>query len=174
MQLASSYVRAGRSARVLDLGCGLGYSSLWLADAAGRNGDVIAIDNDPDHIDEARRLAERAGLGARIRYVVGNVAEVLPTLSGPFDAVHDDAWFASAPAHLDAMIDRLRAGGVLTMPNWFLLVDAISGHPRENWERFAGPAWAADTLAYAAQLAARRDLSVNWITEPPLGVAVKL
>lgn len=173
MQLAASYVRTGNATNVLDLGCGLGYSTLWLADAAGKAGTVIGIDADGTHISLARRYADEASLGNRIEYVVGNVADVLQGLPGPFDAVHDDAWFAARPTHLDLMISRLRPGGVLTMPNWFLLVDAVSGNPRNNWEQFAGSTWASDSRAYAEQLVRRRDLSVNWITDPPLGVAVK-
>ncbi len=174
MQLAASYVRAANARSVLDLGCGLGYSTLWLAQAVGPTGEVIGIDGDEGHIEEARSLADEAGLGDRIRYVTGQVGEVLPTLVGPFDAVHDDAWFASAPLHLEAMLELLRPGGLLTMPNWFLLADAISGQPRNDWSQFAGPSWAEDTLRYAQQLADRRDVSVNWITEPPLGVGVKV
>ncbi len=173
MQLAASFVRTNNATTVLDLGCGLGYSTLWLADVAGTSGRVIGIDADEGHISEARRLAEDSGLGDRIQFVVGEVADVLSGLSDEFDAVHDDAWFASTPRHLDVMISRLRSGGVLTMPNWFLLVDAISGEPRNTWEPFAGPTWAADSRAYAEQLAHRNDLSVNWITDPPLGVGVK-
>lgn len=59
------------------------------------------------------------------------------------------------------------------MANWFLLVDALTGDPRNDWERFAGADWAADTVAYARQLADRDDLDVNWITTPPVGVAIK-
>ena len=50
------------------------------------------------------------------------------------------------------------------MPNWLLLVDALTGDPRNDWERFAGP----------RRLARRRDLAVSWTIRPPLGVAVKL
>jgi predicted O-methyltransferase YrrM len=99
---------------------------------------------------------------------------VLRTIEGPVDAVHDDAWFASAPPHLETMLGLLRPGGLLTMPNWFLLVDALTGAPRNDWERFAGPTWADDALDYAKRLAARRDLAVSWTICPPLGVAVKL
>ncbi len=173
MQLAASYMRAANARNVLDLGCGLGYSTLWLAEAAGPSGTVVGIDSDAGHIGEARLLAAEAGLEDRIRYEAGEVLDVLPTLAGPFDAVHDDAWFASAPLHLEEMLGLLRPGGLLTMPNWFLLADAITGQPRNAWSQFAGPGWAVDTLRYAQQLADRRDLSVNWIAEPPLGVAVK-
>ena len=47
------------------------------------------------------------------------------------------------------MLSLLRPGGLLTMANWFLLVDVLTGKPRNDWELFAGPAWAKDTLDYA-------------------------
>ncbi len=146
---------------------------MWLADAVGPDGEVIGIDEDGLHIAEAEQIANEAGLSETVSYRAGRVVDVLPVLTGTFDLIHDDAWFASAPDHLESMIGLLRPGGVLTMANWFLLVDALTGEPRNDWERFAGPDWAARTLKYAAQLAARTDLNVNWITKPPLGIATK-
>jgi hypothetical protein len=109
---------------------------------------------------------------------LGSVVERLADLAGGdlFQEVasHDDAWFAKTPDHLEPMIRLLRPGGVLTMANWFLLVDAMTGQPRNDWSAFAGDGWAQDTLEYAQLLAARRDLRVNWIITPPLGIAVKL
>jgi len=47
---------------------------------------------------------------------LGEVAEVLRNIHDPVDAVHDDAWFATAPPDLDTMVGVLRPGGLLTMP----------------------------------------------------------
>ncbi len=168
------FVRTASVGTILDLGCGIGYSTFWLATAAAPGATLIGIDSDPGHIEQAQSACSRLGLDDRVSFIVGDVAEVLRTIDGPVDAVHDDAWFAAAPPHLEMMVSLLRPGGLLTMPNWFLLVDALSGSPRNDWEKFAGPTWAADTIEYAEQLAARRDLAVSWTIRPPLGVAVKL
>jgi predicted O-methyltransferase YrrM len=173
MQLASMFVRAAGARTVLDLGCGFGYSTFWLA-TAGDSTIVTGIESDPGHVEHARAACARLGLDDRVGFVVGEVAEVLHTIDGPVDAIHDDAWFASAPAHLDAMVGLLRPGGLLTMPNWFLLVDALTGTPRNDWEKFAGPAWANEVVDYAKRLADRPDLAVSWTIRPPLGVGVKL
>jgi predicted O-methyltransferase YrrM len=173
MQLAAAFVRAAGARSVLDLGCGIGYSTFWLAEAAGPDGHVTAIDDDATHLDLARRHAARLGLDRRIDFVVGDVAEVLATFDGRVDAVHDDAWFATPPPHLERMLEILRPGGLLTMPNWFLLVDAITGAPRNDWRQWAGDTWAADTIAYAEHLAARPDIAVTWTTTPPLATATK-
>ena len=116
MQLAAMCLRAARLRTILDLGCGIGYSTFWLAEAGGPDATVTGI---------------------------------------------------------DAMLELLRPGGLLTMPNWFLLIDALTGEPRNDWERWAGPTWADDALAYADLLSARQDLAVSWVIQPPLGIAVK-
>ena len=174
LHLVASLARAAGATRALDLGCGLGYSTLWIASALGEGGSVIGIDDDPQHTALAAELAGATDLADRVAYRTGRAADVLPQLDGPYDLIHDDAWFATAPDHLDAVIARLRPGGLLTMVNWFLLVDAITGEPRNDWASFAGPNWADDTRAYAEQLAARTDLDVTWVTTPPIAFATRL
>jgi hypothetical protein len=126
MQHLAALARIADVSRALDLGSGLGYSTLWIASAVSSGGSVIGI---------------------------------------------DDAWFAKTPEHFDAMIALLRPGGLLTMANWFRLVDAISGEPRNEWASFAGPSWRDDVLEYALLMANRSDLSVVWVTRPPIGFA---
>lgn len=173
MAIVGAIARAARAQRILDLGSGLGYSTLWLADSAGPAAHVTGIDADPTHTAEASDIAHGLGFGDRVRYLTGTVADVLPSLTGTYDLIHDDAWFADRPDHLERMVGLLRPGGTLTMANWFLLFDAMTGIARNNWESFAGPGWEARTIAYAEHLAARTDLEVRWITSPPVGIATK-
>lgn len=49
----------------------------------------------------------------------------------------------------------------------------LTGEPRNDWAAFAGPRWAEDTLEYARLLASRRDLTVTWVTIPPIGFATR-
>ncbi|NND73383.1 MAG: methyltransferase domain-containing protein [Ilumatobacter sp.] len=171
MQLVAALARSANATRALDLGSGLGYSTLWMASAVGPRGAVVGIDDCAEHTRRASAIAQSIGYADRVSYLTGSVADVLPTLDGPFDMIHDDAWFAKTPDHLDAMIALLRPGGLLTMANWFLLVDALTGEPRNDWNAFAGPCWADDTLEYARLLAGRTDLSVVWVENPPIGFA---
>lgn len=171
MQLVAALARTAGVVRALDLGSGLGYSTLWIASALAEGGSVVGVDNDPLHTARATEIATGRETGVRIDYVTGAVSEVLPFLEGPFDMIHDDAWFAKTPDHLDAMLALLRPGGLLTMANWFLLVDAITGSPRNDWESFAGPNWAKDTIEYAQLLASRPDLHTTWVTTPPIAFA---
>jgi len=120
-QLASEWIAAAPDlekrlhadppARVVDVGCGTGWSSLSLARAYPKV-DVHGIDLDPASIDEARRNAEENGLGDRVSFACQDAAH--PDLVGAFDLVtafetlHDMAHPADA---LRAMRSMLALGG---------------------------------------------------------------
>jgi ubiquinone/menaquinone biosynthesis C-methylase UbiE len=53
---------------VVDIGCGLGYFSLALAELVGPQGHVIAVDVQSEMLRRAQRRAQRRGLADRIRF----------------------------------------------------------------------------------------------------------
>lgn len=174
MRFAATMVRASRAKRMLDLGAGIGYSTLWLASAGGDGAFVQAIDRFAEHVAIGQEMAAAADLAGRIAFIHGEVAETLDQLEGPYDLIHDDAWFAWEPPYFERAVELLRPGGVLTMPNWFLLEDAIIGEPRRDWKEFAGPKWSEGVMAYARRLGEHPALNVTWSVSPPIAVAVKL
>lgn len=173
MRLAATLVHAAGAKRLLELGCGVGYSTLWLAGAAGDGARVDAVDRFAEHVGMGRRFAWDAGLEERIRFHAGPAGDVLRSLHGPYDWIHDDAWFAAAPDYFEPMLALLRPGGTLSLPNWFLLEDALRREPRRDWSAFAGPDWRARTLRYAERLASDPRLHVAWSHWPALAIAVR-
>jgi SAM-dependent methyltransferase len=87
-------LRAKPPARVLDLGCGLGASSIALARAYPR-AQVLGVDLDPASVTEARAAAAEAGVADRATFMVGDAAQVGPgapfDLITVFEALHDMA-----------------------------------------------------------------------------------
>jgi SAM-dependent methyltransferase len=71
-------------ARVADLACGHGWSSIAIAQAYPLV-RVDGFDLDPDVIAAARRHAEQAGVSGRVSFAVADVAS--PAMSGRFDLV---------------------------------------------------------------------------------------
>jgi predicted O-methyltransferase YrrM len=107
-----------RAERILEVGCGLGYSALCLAHGSGAL--VETIERDAEH----ERLAEleiaRAGDGDRIRVISGQAADILPGLSGPYDLIFSDADPEEMPIALDHFLRLLRPRGLLVSANLFL------------------------------------------------------
>jgi 2-polyprenyl-3-methyl-5-hydroxy-6-metoxy-1,4-benzoquinol methylase len=80
-------LRSGH-ARVLDLGCGIGHSSVAFA-LAYPSVTVRGIDLDEASITEARRTAADAGVADRVSFTLGDAANPAAQLAedGPFDLV---------------------------------------------------------------------------------------
>src|SRR5205823_5184430 len=126
-----------------------------------------------EHINAAQRFAEIAGLAQRLRFISGEADDILRDVNEVYDLVHDDGWFAAQPSYFDRMVELLKPGGLLTMPNWFLLIDAITMRGHDTWATFAGPSWEAAILGYAEHLANDPRLHVTWTVSPPLAVGLK-
>jgi predicted O-methyltransferase YrrM len=174
VRVLANIVRAMQAKRILEVGCGLGYSALWLADGAGADSTVETIDRFPEHAALAQGFAKQAALESRMKVFTGDSDTVLSGLSGPYDFVHDDGWFAVRPSHFRRVLELLRAGGVLAMSNWFLLVQSMAEEPNMDWSEFAGPNWRENVQAFARELATERRLEVAWMMDPGVALAVKL
>jgi SAM-dependent methyltransferase len=111
-------LRAG--ARVADLGCGHGASTILLA-AAYPNSEVVGYDNHPASIDVARARADEAGLADQVRFAVAS-AQDFPgqdyDLVCVFDALHDMGDPLGAAAHVRS---------ALAQDGTFLLVEPMAG-----------------------------------------------
>ena len=94
-------------ARVLDVGCGAGWSAIVLARAFPKT-EIDAVDPDARSIDEARRNARDAGVGGRIRFHVCTI-ESAPLggnydLATLFECLHDMAYPVRAIAAVRALL----------------------------------------------------------------------
>lgn len=114
-------VAANRAERVLEVGCNVGYSALWLAGGLPPHGTLDSIEVKPDLARRAEQNFAEAGLGGRARVHVGQALDVLPRLEGPFDFVFLDAVKAEYERYLDLVLPRMRPGGVVAADNVFWL-----------------------------------------------------
>lgn len=104
--------------RILELGTSLGYSTLWLADAARRTGGrVMTLELEAEKSALAREMAEQAGLSPWIDFQVGDALALLPTLEGPFDFVLVDHWKDLYLKSFELFLDKLAPGAILVADN---------------------------------------------------------
>ena len=121
--------RAAGARRILEIGTALGYSGLWLADAAGPDGHLDTIEMDAGHCELARKVLERAGFGSRANVIEGSALEVLAGMTAPYEYISIDIIWHEYPLYYDHFVRLLAEGGVLATSNLFGLHEA--GGPSE-------------------------------------------
>lgn len=118
--LLGALAAATRARRLLEVGCGLGYSGLWLAYGAGPESLLETIELDGQHAEIARRHFESARLGDRIRILQGRGSTVLAGLRGSYDLIYFDTDPAESLADLAQFERLLKPGALLVSANLFL------------------------------------------------------
>ncbi|MGB9111101.1 MAG: O-methyltransferase [Acidimicrobiales bacterium] len=110
-----------RSMRVelaIEIGTFTGRSALSLARGMGPGSRLICCDVSEEWTAIAREFWSRAGVADRIELRLGPALETLATLEGlVFDLAFVDADKVSYPAYYEALIPRLRPGGILLADN---------------------------------------------------------
>jgi predicted O-methyltransferase YrrM len=107
--------------RVLEFGTLAGYSTIWLARAAGKNGRVTTLELEEQNAAIARSNLERAGVSGQVDVIVGPAVESARKLIAdgeePYDFVFIDADKPSNPAYLEASLALTHAGSVIVIDN---------------------------------------------------------
>lgn len=103
---------------ILEIGTLGGFSTIWLARGVGPEGRVVTLEYEPKHAEVARANLQRAGVGERVKVIVGAALETLPNVTGgPFDMVFIDADKENYPAYLDWAVRLSRPGSVILADN---------------------------------------------------------
>ena len=102
---------------IVEIGTYTGYSALCLAEGLVKGGMLHTVDIDPYLPEMVHRYIEKAGMLDRITMHHRPALEVIPTLPAPFDLVFIDADKQNYPNYFDAVIDRVRPGGLILADN---------------------------------------------------------
>src|SRR6267142_1646665 len=116
-RLMALLVEVSGAKRIFEMGSAIGYSTIWLARAAGPKGKVIYTDGDPEKARRARDYFRRAGLAKRIEVHVGNALELVKKAPGKFDLIFNDIDKHQYPAALRVALPKLRRGGLFITDN---------------------------------------------------------
>jgi len=114
----------GSGRHVLDAGCGLGSTAIWLAEAHGVR--VTGLTNCEPHVAAAARDAKRRGVGHLVEFRCGDFMD-LPFPDASFDAVLNQESLTYAEdklAYLRGVYRVLKPGG-----RWQALEGLLSGAP---------------------------------------------
>ncbi|MFW5929118.1 MAG: SAM-dependent methyltransferase [Halobacteriota archaeon] len=122
----------GAGDRVLDAGCGVGGSAIWLA--SERDAEVVGVNINANQIEKARRGAARHGVESRTEF---HVADYVDT--GLEDDSFDVVWLVESACHaedktelLREMYRVLRPGGRIVVADGLLGRRDLSESEREG------------------------------------------
>jgi predicted O-methyltransferase YrrM len=151
--LLAQLVSASGARRIFELGSAIGYSTIWMARAAGPEAEVHYSDGSEANAAEARRYFERASVAGRITVHVGDALEALRNTSGEFDVIFNDVDKEGYPEVLAEAARRVRPGGLFITDNtlWrgtVLAPEDESGRAIAEFNRrlFASPEFASVLL----------------------------
>lgn len=116
-RLLAQLVMISGAKRIFELGSAIGYSTIWLAQAAGEGAEVHYSDGSPENARRAQSYFERAGVAQRIQVHIGDALTSLGETSGEFDFIFNDV---DKQGYLDVLSrapERLRSGGLFATDN---------------------------------------------------------
>ena len=129
-ELLALLVKATGARRLLEIGTSIGYSTIWLADAAeATGGALVSVELDPGRSSTARANLARAGVDADLR-----VEDAAETLRGSDDESWDLIFLdAERPAYAGYWPDVLRS----LAPGGLVAVDNVMSHADQVEELLA-------------------------------------
>jgi caffeoyl-CoA O-methyltransferase len=116
-RMLALFVQVSGARRIFEMGSAIGYSTIWLAKAAGPKAKVIYTDGDPEKARRAKEYFRRAGVAKRIEVRVGNALELVKKAPGTFDLIFNDVDKHQYPDALHAALPKLRRGGLFITDN---------------------------------------------------------
>ena len=106
-----------RPLRVLELGTGIGYSTLHIAQSLNEDGKIFTIERVPERSQKARYFLEKGGYAARVEFLVGDGREMLKDFQEPFDMIFLDAAKGQYARLFSLCNQLLSPGGLIIADN---------------------------------------------------------
>ena len=116
-RMLSLLVQISGAKRIFEMGSAIGYSTIWLARAAGPKAKVFYTDGDPEKAKRAQDYFRRAGVAKRITVQVGDAMALLKKTPGTFDYIFNDVDKHQYPAAMRAAMPKLRRDGLFVTDN---------------------------------------------------------
>jgi caffeoyl-CoA O-methyltransferase len=116
-RLLTLLVQVSGAKRIFEMGSAIGYSTIWLARAAGSKAEVFYTDGNPDNARRAQEYFRRAGITKRVHVQIGDALTLLRKTPGKFDFIFNDVDKHQYPAALRTALPKLRPGGLFLTDN---------------------------------------------------------
>ena len=98
--------------RVLELGTGIGISTLVIASVLPVGGQITTIEREERFIKEAKENFQKFKV-ENIDLIQGDAAQIVPDLEGSYDLIFQDSGKQTYPQTLEPLVQLLQPGGLL-------------------------------------------------------------
>ena len=102
---------------ILEIGTYTGYSAICLAEGLSTTGKIVTIDINEELETRVRGYFNETGMTEKFTYLIGDAAQLIPTLETEFDLVFIDADKENYSCYYDLVIDKVRKGGFILADN---------------------------------------------------------
>ena len=116
-RLLAQLVKLTGAKRIFELGSAIGYSTLWMARAAGPEAEIHYTDGNPANAARAKDYLTRAGVSDRVTIHVGDALTALDSTPGDFDVIFNDVDKIGYPDVFHKAVARVRSGGLFITDN---------------------------------------------------------
>ena len=103
--------------RMLEVGCGHGYTAAVMASAAGPDCHVDTIEGNSQHAALAEKAFQERDLSKRITVLRGRGQSILPRLKGHYDVVFLDGDWREYPRYIPNLRRLTRPGSIIVTAN---------------------------------------------------------
>jgi caffeoyl-CoA O-methyltransferase len=111
-RMLALFVQVSGAKRIFEMGSAIGYSTIWLARAAGAKAKVIYTDGDTQKARRVKEYFRRAGAAKRIEVRIGDAMALLKKAPGTFDLIFNNLDKHQYPAALRVALPKLQRGGL--------------------------------------------------------------
>ncbi len=152
--------------KVLELGTFTGYSALCFAEGMPDDGEVHTIEIDDEIEDFARSHFETSPYGHKIKMLIGDAIDIIPTLTDVYDLVFIDANKRDYLKYYELIMPKLRPAGFIIADNTLWDGKVIDEPDSRDPQTAAIEAFndfvAADNRVETVMLPLRDGLTILW------------
>jgi caffeoyl-CoA O-methyltransferase len=148
-RLLTLLVQVSGATRIFEMGSAIGYSTIWLARAAGTKAEVFYTDGSPENARRAQEYFRKAGVAKHIKVQVGDALELVKKTPGKFDLIFNDVDKHQYPDALRAGLSKLKRGGLFVTDN--TLWSGKAARPLEPDDKYTRGVQEFNRLVYASK-----------------------
>jgi predicted O-methyltransferase YrrM len=124
----SEEIRKIKPYHVLEVGTLIGYSTILMGKELDDKAEIVTIEIHRDEAELAGKNIVRANIPAKVKIIIGDALQMIPTLKGQFDFAFIDAEKSEYLQYLKLTEGKLRKGAVVFADNAGIFADQMGDY----------------------------------------------